>query len=337
MTVLMLFLTRKMPKEKFLFYVNVYSNVKSVVTIVLITVTLFMFGNRANVSKAVFYIEVFLCYFCVVTVDSYLIFRRIKRIRLLEMTTKEYFIKYAKNVLISIICYLVLGQIGHVLMNADDCVFIGCYLLIMWLFQFITPYFLKITCDASSTEVVEIKEKLMNTCQVKSKYRLYSYEGEKSKSANAFVVGTSINWHIFISDYYISNASQEEVLALLCHECGHIKKHDIEKRMLFINVAIAGVFFVANLLDCVEVGPLLSITSLLMYALVMVLIYKRIQQKQELEADRFAVSMIQDENVFINALNRLYALNDMMRKNGRFWAALSTHPQLQRRINNVSN
>lgn len=337
MTIIMLFLTQKINKEKFLFCVNIYSNVKTLMNILLACVVMRVLDNKIHYPSIVIILLDLIWFVIISTFDSYLIFRRIKKLRQLDISNREYILTYIKNTLIMSVIFLIIMQLKYIIKDTEDFVFIGICMISTWIYQYVMPYVLKVTNKTDTTELTAIKDWLLDTCPIKSKYKIYSYEGKKSKSANAVVVGTSLNRHIFISDYFIENASQEEILAILYHECGHIKNHDIEKRIIFLDIVMLLFFSLTCVMDYLKIGVMIGAILLLVFVMGGLIIYKKMQQNQELRADKFSVSIIGDKKIYIEALKRLYSMNDMIKMNSKFFALLSTHPQIQARINNLDN
>ena len=89
----MLFLTKKISTEKFLFYANVYSNIKRLVNISLTCVIMFFAEGKTNYPGTLMKLFALICFVIVSTFDSYLIFRRIKKLRQLDLSGREYILK----------------------------------------------------------------------------------------------------------------------------------------------------------------------------------------------------------------------------------------------------
>lgn len=337
-TLMFLYVTRKMNKEKFLFYANVYTNIKTVLNVLFACIIMRVLGvKELLLPKGMVLVIVLLGFVFISTLDSYLIFRRIKRLRQLCIRDVKYLLDYVKNSLIMVGIFLVVIQLKYIVKDAEDYLFLGICVVSIWIYQYSMPYILKMTNKTGSTELTGIKIGLLKKCDIQNKFKLFSYEGKSSKSANAVVVGTSLNRHVFISDYFLENASEEEVIAILCHECGHIKNLDLEKRIIFIDIAIVVFFNLTCLMDLLKIGFAMGSILLLVLVGVGFYLYKKMQQKQELRADKFSVSVMGEESVFISAITKLYEMNDMLKKNNKFFALFSTHPQLGLRINNLEN
>lgn len=335
MTLIVLLLTKKINKEKFLFYANVYSNIKILINILLTCVVVSVLSNKMTYSSIVIKFSAIIYFVTVSTLDSYLIFKRIKKIRQLDISDKEYFLTYIKNTSITSVIVLFIMLFKYIIKDTEDFVFISISMMSIWIYQYIMPYVLKITNKTGATELTAIKDRLLDICPIKGKYKIYSYEGKKSKSANAIVVGTILNRHIFISDYFIENSSQEEIYAILCHECAHIRNHDIEKRIIFLDIVLLLFFFLTCVMDYLRISVPTGAILLCVYVISIIIIYKKMQQNQELRADKFSVSIIGDKKIYIEALESLYRLNDILKKNSKFFSLISTHPQIQERINNL--
>jgi len=336
MTLIMLYVTKKMSKEKFLFFANIYTKVKIFMNILLAgIVARFLYVKIPIWSWGKMRLLALVFFVIISTIDSYLIFRRIKKLRQLSISDVEYLWNYVRNTIIMLGLFLIVAQLKYFVKDAEDYIFLGTCVISVWAYQYIMPYIMKATNKTRAIEMNNIKEVLLKTSGIQNKFKIYSYEGKSNKSANAVVVGTCINRHIFISDYFIENTSEEEVVAILCHECGHIKNCDLEKRIIFADIAMILFFILTCVMDLLKIGFVGGSILLLVLFGLGLYIYIMMQQKQELRADRFAVSVIGNEEMFISALIKLYEMNDMLKKNNKFFELLSTHPQLQVRIDNL--
>ena len=69
MTIVMLFLTKKVNTEKFLFYANVYSNIKRLVNISLTCVIMFFAEGKTNYPSTLMKLFALICFVIVSTFD----------------------------------------------------------------------------------------------------------------------------------------------------------------------------------------------------------------------------------------------------------------------------
>ena len=331
----MLFLTRKLKKEKFLFYSGIYSGIKTIINI-LISGLIVRFLNIAFDLHSIVDTLVFgFFYVALSTFDSWLIFRKTKEIRKLSMSDKEYISQCVKNYGITIASLLVISTVRKTITNFEDFVFITGCLLCSWAYQFAMPYLIKSTNKITEYENEKMVRKLKEACS--RKYKILVYEGSKQKSANAIITGTFLNRHIFISSYFLENATEDEVFAILLHECGHCEFFDLEKRAVFADICIVLFFIAGTVMDYYKIGILPGFIFLGVCFVAGMLFYKWTQHLQEYRADRYSVHITKNKDSLVSALEKLYVLNDMEKKKSAFWNIISSHPSYKKRINRILN
>lgn len=335
MTFLFLFLTKKLNKEKFLFYSNIYSGFKSIINI-LISGLIVIFLNRF--FDIPFFADwlLFGCFFAVIsTFDSWLIFRKTKAMRNLSMTNKEYIFHCIKNYVVTSLFFFVIALGKNLLRDKDDFTFIVGILSISWIVQFASPYLTKSSNKITKFENDEMIKKLSEICP--RKFKIFVYEGSKQKSANAVATGTFLNRHIFISTYFLENSTEDEIFAILLHECGHCEFFDLEKRVLYSNVWIMFYFIAFCFMDYFKIEMLPGFIFLGVCLISFMSLYKWIQRFQEYRADRYSVNNSKNKNALSSALERMYILNDKGKKKGVFWNIISSHPIYKKRINRINS
>lgn len=336
MTILMLIKTKSMEKKKFMSFAKNYLNIKILVNAFFAAIIACLFKNVYLHSRLTTTIFVLSTSFVISLFDSYLIFRRIKRIRLLEISSAEYLLKYIKNSIIMLGLFFAATQLKYIFKDMNDVIFVLILTFSFWIYQYFLPYIIKMINDVDNKELQSIKLDLNSVCKCQKKFSLYCYEGKKIKNANAFVTGTNLNRSIFISNYLIENISKDETIAILCHEYGHIKNNDIERKVIFKSTALVLFYLLTCIMDMLQMGIIDGISLLLIFCLLCLFLYKRMEHKQEFRADKYAVSVMGDNQILIAALKTLYEINDMMKKNRKLFTILSSHPQLQERINALS-
>jgi Zn-dependent protease with chaperone function len=144
----------------------------------------------------------------------------------------------------------------------------------------------------------------------------------KKMGANALALPGGI---IILTDDLVKLAeNDQQILAVLAHEMGHIKfQHGL--RSLFQDSITA--LFMAGVL-----GDITSITSLSV-ALPTFLVESRYSREFELEADQYAIHYLQDQNIDVEQFSRILSLLEQSQNMGYEFDYLSSHPAMQKRIN----
>lgn len=332
MTGVVLFFARKLDKERLLACLHIYNNIKLVINFLLarLVMRFFMQNNFLVVLSAI----MSCVFFVLISIfDSFLIFIKVKKLRKISSSNMDYIWSCFKNYFLIYAVFLVFSQIRYLTNDAEDYVFFVVYMSFIWIYQFISPYIIMGTNKVHKFANEKVVNKLQRECAYK--YKLFCYEGKKTKAANAITTGMFFNRHIFVSDYFIENATAEELFAILCHECAHNKYCDIEKRMAFINICMLMFFITTCVMDYLKIKILPGLIFIVVSFVAGIIIYRKLQQFQEYRADKYSVYITGDKDSLIAALEKLYFLNDMKKKDGFFLSLLSTHPQLQKRKDRI--
>lgn len=338
MTIIILMLIKRLNKEKFLYFSNIYINIKLIVNILISGLIIKLITNDKQVFGVSNLVVFFIIYTIISTVDCYLIFRKIKKIRSLDIKDKEYIFTLIRGFFIMFTVFLVLSILKYCIKDVGDILFICVMCASIWAYSFLIPYIIKITNKVQKINISNLKELYVN--KTKRRIKTYTYEGVNKKSANAFVTGTFINRHVFISDYFIENATEEEISSILLHEYAHIKNFDLEKRNIFINIDMTIFLALSYGMDYfaqtyMYINIFIGLVFIGLYIIISFILFTKFTKKQELRADRYAVSIIGDKKIFINALNKLYILNDAWCKENKLFSLFSTHPNKNVRINEI--
>ena len=172
---------------------------------------------------------------------------------------------------------------------------------------------------------------------------------EKSKKANAALMGMGATRRIILSDTLLQNYSEDEIEAVLAHELGHHVRRHIVKGILMqvavtfvgfwltnevLRFAIAGDWFPvldARLYDFANLPLIILVATVLGFLLMPAL--NAISRRHEREADRYAWENIPATGPFVTSMQKLAAQNLSERTPSRFveWF-FESHPSIQKRI-----
>jgi STE24 endopeptidase len=169
--------------------------------------------------------------------------------------------------------------------------------------------------------------------------------GEKTRRANAALVGAGATRRILLSDTLLADYSEDEIEVILAHEMGHHVHHDILKgialQFALLAAALGGAALVvhrwwgvAGLAGPADVAglPLLLVTA----GAVSVLLTPAVNafsRRNERRADRYALALTQQAGPFISAMRRLAAQNMAEENPSRpaLWF-FHSHPPVDERI-----
>jgi STE24 endopeptidase len=169
--------------------------------------------------------------------------------------------------------------------------------------------------------------------------------GEKTKKANAALIGLGNTRRILLADTLLEGFSEDEIEAVLAHELGHHVHADIWRGLAvqtsatflglyLVNLALArwsvalgfrGPSDFANL-------PLVILVTLIVSLLLLPAV-NGFSRRMERAADAYAVRSIPEPSVFVSGLERLATLNLAERRpNPMIEFVFHSHPSIESRI-----
>ena len=169
---------------------------------------------------------------------------------------------------------------------------------------------------------------------------------EKSKKANAALMGLGATRRIIVADNLLTAYSDDEIEAILAHELGHhVHRHIFKSIFVQVGVSLLG-FWAANwalnyAVDVLKMFdslhdfanlPLLALISTLLSLLLLPLLnaYSRYNERQ---ADRYCFQSVPTVVPFITAMNKLGDQNLAEREPSRLVELLfHSHPPIPKRI-----
>lgn len=169
--------------------------------------------------------------------------------------------------------------------------------------------------------------------------------GEKSRRANAALVGTGTTRRIIVSDTLLAEYSDDEIEVILAHELGHHVHHDIlvgfvaESALLVIACCAAAVALhlwgsALGLQSDADVAglPLLLLIAGGVHVLATPLVHA-LSRWNERRADRYALTLTGHAGAFISAMRRLGNQNLAEEQPSRIALWLfHSHPPIEQRI-----
>jgi Zn-dependent protease with chaperone function len=168
---------------------------------------------------------------------------------------------------------------------------------------------------------------------------------EKSKKANAALVGLGNTRRIILSDTLLENFSAEEVEAVLAHEFGHHVRHHVFRMIVVQTFSTYLGFYLANacLLKWGQVLgfrgvadfanlPLLILVSMGL-SLILLPCVNSHSRWLERQADEYAVRTIPSKAAFITSMEKLAEIN-LAERSPAAWIEFifHSHPSIEKRI-----
>jgi STE24 endopeptidase len=168
---------------------------------------------------------------------------------------------------------------------------------------------------------------------------------EKSKKANAALVGLGNTRRIILSDTLMEKFSPEEVEAVLAHEFGHHARGHIARGIAIQSLTVFLGFYLVNLallawgprfgfLRLADFGnlPLLALVTMAV-SLVLMPLMNAHSRRMERQADAYALQSIPERAAFISSMEKLAELNLAERRPPRWIEFLfHSHPSIEERI-----
>jgi STE24 endopeptidase len=173
----------------------------------------------------------------------------------------------------------------------------------------------------------------------------------RSRHTNAYFSGLGKTKRIVLFDSLIQSHKADEIIAVLAHEMGHLKKNHVKKQIAAVGLVSILLFYVASLMVNWEmmfrgfgfsVMPAyagLFLVGILWEPLAFFLtpIGMAISRKYEREADKYAVEILKSADHLINALRKIAKENlSNLRPHPIYVWFNYSHPPLLERIKRLS-
>ena len=168
---------------------------------------------------------------------------------------------------------------------------------------------------------------------------------EKTATANAALAGLGRTRRIILGDTLLTGYTTDEILAVLAHELGHQRHHDLT-RLLLTGTALAGLAFwilhlilenlalAAGFTGAADIAgfPLL-VFCLFLFSLVTMPMVNTYSRRREYAADAYAVATLGAAAPLVGALEKL-ALQNLDDREPAAWIEflLHSHPSIARRV-----
>jgi STE24 endopeptidase len=169
--------------------------------------------------------------------------------------------------------------------------------------------------------------------------------GEKSRRANAALVGFGPTRRILVSDTLLADYSDDEVEVVLAHELSHHVHHDLRRMVLLDGLVLTAALWTGHLALRV-LGPRLGLEAPHDVAGLPVLLLagglvglaatpalNALSRRDERRADRYALDVTRNVPAFLSAMRRLGAQNlaeEQPSKAVEWW--FYAHPPLTERL-----
>ena len=169
--------------------------------------------------------------------------------------------------------------------------------------------------------------------------------GDKTKRANAALIGTGSTRRILLSDTLLVNYSDDEIEVILAHEMGHHVQGDIRNGLVLESLLILGSLGTGaavlsawwpalGLTGPSDVAglPLLFLAGTL-FTFAFAPALNALARRNERRADRYALGLTGNTDAFVSAMRRLGAQNLAEERPSRAAVWLfHTHPPIEERI-----
>jgi len=228
-------------------------------------------------------------------------------------------------------------------------VFVGLFLLIVQLAPVVLfPIFYKfepLNNDALRDRLTRLGERAGARVRGVYEWKL----SEKSKKANAALMGMGRTRRIILADTLLENYSDDEIEAVLAHELGHhVRRHIVKGILMQVGITFFGFWLTDQVLryaltrdwfpaldprlyDFANLPLIILVATVLGFLLMPAM--NAISRKHEREADRYAWENIAAIGPFVSAMQKLADQNLAERTPSRFveWF-FESHPSIHKRI-----
>ncbi len=176
--------------------------------------------------------------------------------------------------------------------------------------------------------------------------------GRRSRHSNAYFSGLGKSKRIVLYDTLISSHERDEILAVLAHEIGHLKKGHIKRQVAIMAIVSFILFYIAaRMLGWEMMYKSFGFTETPFYAGLFLIgviwgplaifispLFAAISRKYEREADRFAHDALNDSKPLISALRKM-ALDNLSNlcPHPLYVKIHYSHPPVTERIANLAS
>lgn len=228
-------------------------------------------------------------------------------------------------------------------------VFVGLFLLIVQLAPVVLfPLFYKfepLNNDSLRNRLTRLGERAGTRVRGVYEWKL----SEKSKKANAALMGIGRTRRIILADTLLQNFTDDEIEAVLAHELGHhVRRHIVKGILMQVGITFFG-FWLTNqvlrfalahdwfpvldprLYDFANLPLIILVATVLGFLLMPAL--NALSRQHEREADLYAWESIPAIGPFVTAMTKLADQNLAERTPSRFveWF-FESHPSIQKRV-----
>ncbi len=274
------------------------------------------------------------------------------------MTFKLWITDFAKSLVISIILTTIMTSVSFAIIQGSPdfwWIWLWLFILIFGIFMmYISPYVIEPLFHKFAPVQEEELENKIRSLMDKIKIRISKIRvvdaSKRSRHSNAYFTGIGRVKRIILFDNLINTMTHGEILAILAHEAGHWKKKHILRRIILVEALSLISLFVAFLVlrsdILVSVFDLTIssffaklillgfVGSLLMFFFKPLSSY--LSRRQETEADRFAMKMIDDSKDLADALVKLSKDNLSNLHPHPIYAFFNySHPPIQERLQRI--
>jgi len=228
-------------------------------------------------------------------------------------------------------------------------VFVGLFLLIMQLAPVVLfPIFYKfepLNNDVLRERLTRLGERAGTRVRGVYEWKL----SEKSKKANAALMGIGATRRIILADTLLQNYTDDEIEAILAHELGHhVRRHILKGILTQVAVTFLGFWLTDQVLryalthdwfpaldprlyDFANLPLIILVATVLGFLLMPAM--NALSRMHEREADLYAWESIPAIEAFVTAMSKLAEQNLAERTPSRFveWF-FESHPSIQKRI-----
>jgi STE24 endopeptidase len=313
--------------------------------------------NYSFVQTGIIYIFAFsiISYFISLPFSLYNTFVIEEKFGFNKTTPKIFLIDQIKGLVLSILLGLpILFAVLSFLENFENNWWIYTFIvltlyqfIIMWAYpKFIAPIFNKFE-KLPEGSLKEGIFKLLDDINLKFKFVYIMDASRRTSHGNAYFTGFGKNKTIVLFDTLLKNINEDEAVAVLAHELGHLKhKHILKSMILSFSLSFISLFVMSVLIKEPWFYQMHGVTSsnlflgLMVFSMVMgqytflsTPFFSYFSRKNEYEADRFAAKYAKASDL-ISALIKLYKDNATPVVTDQLYADFYySHPPASLRIN----
>ncbi len=252
-----------------------------------------------------------------------------------KLTAKKFYLAHLRGLFFSTIPFLILIALTYYFpkLASSNLLLVVVTFTIFLLSSSVLFLFSSAKSKHEAVEFKSMVEDLSKRSGI-SLSKIVVFEEPTGRIANAWAAGlTSKTRKILVTQALLDRCTEEELRAIVAHELGHLKHHDVLRRAIAALLVTIGVYYLISSIQSMPFSKTLPIGTwffvwVLLGAPLIGALVGILSRRQEFAADSFAAKLVGSPEVMILALRKIHSEGGIPSTFGRFHRYFLGHPSL---------